>query len=149
MQSLTEIRIAPSSDPHAAKVSKARLTTGWILTVLVVLFMLFDAVGKLVMPSFVVAAFVRLGFPASLGQTIGVVLLAATICYAVPRTAVLGAVLITGFLGGAVAIQMRAGSPLFETLFPIIFGVLAWAGIYLRESRLSSLLPIRCMTRSS
>jgi hypothetical protein len=95
------------------------------------------------MPTQVVEAFVRLGCPISLSRTIGVVLLASTVLYAIPRTAVLGALLLTGFLGGAVAIQMRAGSPLFETIFPILFGVLAWAGIYLREARLRALLPMR------
>jgi hypothetical protein len=102
-----------------------------------------DAAGKLLMPSFVVEAFARLGFPTGLGPAIGIVLLAATVIYAIPRTSVLGAILLTGFLGGAVAIQMRAGSPLFETLFPVIFGVIAWAGILLRDGRLLALVPVR------
>jgi hypothetical protein len=124
-------------------VSNARLWTGRILTGFTVLFMLFDAVGKLVMPTQVVEAFFRLGFPVNLSHTIGIILLAATLLYAIPLTAVLGALLLTGFLGGAAAIQMRAGSSLFETMFPIIFGVLAWAGIYLRDARLGALLPLR------
>jgi hypothetical protein len=143
MQSLTQTHIATSSELHSGAVSRARLWTGWILTGLVVLFMLFDAVGKLVMPAAVVSAFLRLRFPVSLGPTIGVVLLIATVLYAIPRTSVLGAVLITGFLGGAVAVQMRAGSPLFETLFPIIFGVLTCAGICLRDPLLVALMPLR------
>jgi hypothetical protein len=108
--------------------------------------MLFDAAGKFMMPRQVVEAFARLGFPASLGGAIGIILLVVTILYAIPRTAVLGAILITGFLGGAVAIQMRAGSPLFETIFPALFGVIAWAGIYLRELRLGALLPLRSIS---
>jgi hypothetical protein len=107
------------------------------------LFLLFDAAGKLMMPIFVVEAFTRLGFPTSRGVTIGIILTACTALYLIPRTAVLGAVLVTGFLGGAIAIQMRAGSPVFETIFPALFAILVWAGIYLREPRLGSILPWR------
>lgn len=127
------------------RVPKGRLWTGRVLTILVVLFLLFDVVGKLIMPAPVVQAFVRLGFPTSLGVGIGILLFLCTLLYAIPRTAVLGAVLLTGFLGGAVAIQLRAGSPLFETDFPVLFGLLAWAGIYLRDTRLRKLLPLRCL----
>jgi hypothetical protein len=136
--------VQQTAQPGSA--SKARLWTGRILTGLTVLFMLFDAAGKFMMPRQVVEAFARLGFPASLGGAIGIILLVVTILYAIPRTAVLGAILITGFLGGAVAIQMRAGSPLFETIFPALFGVIAWAGIYLRELRLGALLPLRSIS---
>jgi len=122
---------------------KARLWTGRILTALTALFMLFDAAGKFIMPPQVVQAFARLGFPASLGVTLGILLAVCTVLYAIPRTAVLGAILLTGYLGGAVAIQMRAGSPPFETIFPVIFGVLAWAGILLRDGRLLALIPLR------
>jgi hypothetical protein len=132
-----------ASQPSASSISKVRVRTGRVLTGLVTLFLLFDAVGKLVMPSFVVEACVRLGFPLSLGQSVGILLLICTVLYAIPRTVVFGAILLTGFLGGAVAIQMRAGSPVFETVFPVIFGVLAWAGVYLRDCRLGSLLPFR------
>jgi DoxX-like protein len=136
--------VQQTAQPGSA--SKARLWTGRILTGLTVLFMLFDAAGKFMMPRQVVEAFARLGFPASLGGAIGIILLVVTILYAIPRTAVLGAILITGFLGGAVAIQMRAGSPLFETIFPALFGLIAWAGIYLRELRLGALLPLRSIS---
>ena len=78
----------------------------------------------------------------TLSVTIGVLLTLSTILYAIPRTAVLGAALLTGYLGGAVAIQMRAGSPLFETVFPVIFGIVVWAGIYLRDCRLRRVFPI-------
>jgi len=104
--------VQQNAQPIAA--SKARLWTGRILTGLTVLFMLFDAVGKFMMPRQVVEAFSRLGFPSSLGGAIGTILLVVTILYAIPRTAVFGAILMTGFLGGAVAIQMRVGSPPFE-----------------------------------
>lgn len=130
--------IASSIETHP--VSKMRLWIGWILTVLTGLFLLFDAAGKLMMPSFVVEAFARLGFPTSLGATIGIILTVCTAIYLIPQTAVLGAVLTTGFLGGAIAIQMRAGSPLFEATFPVLFAILMWAGIYLREPRLGAIL---------
>lgn len=123
--------------------SKGRLWTGRVLTGLSALFLLFDAIGKLVMPPQVTEACTRLGFPLALIPSIGVLLLVCTAVYALPRTTILGAVLLTGFLGGAVAIQMRAGSPLFETVFPVLFGVLVWAGILLRERRLLDLFPLR------
>jgi hypothetical protein len=122
---------------------KGRKWTARALTALVTLFMLFDAAGKFMMPKQVVDAFARLGFPVELGMAIGVLLLASTVLYAIPRTTVLGAVLMTGFFGGAVAIQMRAGSPVFETVFPVLLGVIAWAGVYLRECRLGAIFPVR------
>jgi DoxX-like family len=125
--------------------SKGRVWTGRVLSALVVAFMLFDAAGKFFMPGPVVDAFKRLGVPLSVGLSIGLLLLACTIVYAIPRTAVLGAVLLTGYFGGAVAIHLRAGSTLFETLFPIVFGVITWAGIYLREPKLGKVLPVRCL----
>jgi hypothetical protein len=123
--------------------SKGQLWTAWVLSGLTVLFMLFDAVGKFVMPQQVVQAFARLGLPTSLGVGIGVLLFVSTIIYAIPRTAVLGAVLLTGYLGGAVAIQMRAASSTFETVFPVLFGVIAWAGVYLRDCKLRAVFPVR------
>lgn len=123
--------------------AKWQLWTGRILSTLSALFLLFDAVGKFTMPAPVVQACTRLGFPVNLSPALGVLLTLSTLLYAIPPTAVLGAVLLTGYLGGAVAIHVRAGSSLFETVFPVIFGIVAWAGIYLRESRLRGLLPIR------
>ncbi len=122
---------------------KGRLWTGRVLTALATLFLLFDAAGKVMMPKQVVDACVRLGFPTNLGMTLAVLLGVSTVLYAIPKTAVLGAVLVTGYLGGAVAIQLRAGSPTFETVFPVIFGVVVWAGVYLRECRLWAVFPLR------
>ena len=130
-------------DPAAASTPRWQLWAGRILSTLAVLFLLFDAAGKLMMPSFVVDAFTRLGFPVVLGVTLGVILTVSTIIYAIPRTTVLGAVMLTGYLGGAVAIHMRAGSTHFETIFPVIFGFLIWAGIYLRDTRLRAIFPLR------
>ncbi|HUJ73488.1 MAG TPA: DoxX family protein [bacterium] len=127
----------------AAPVSATRRWAGRILTALPVLFLLFDGVTKLVRVAPVLEAFTRLGFPASLAVCIGIILLACTAIYVIPQTAVLGAVLLTGYLGGATAIQMRSGAGLFPTLFPVLVGALVWAGLYLREGRLRALVPLR------
>jgi hypothetical protein len=123
--------------------SMALQWTGRVLTGLTVLFMLFDAYGKLAKPSYVADAFVRLGLPMSMSTTIGTLLLVSTVLYAIPRTAVLGAVLLTGFLGGAISVQMRAGTTTFEQVFPVIFGILMWGGIYLRECGLRRVFPVK------
>jgi DoxX-like protein len=123
--------------------SKARLWTGRIISALVVLFLLFDGITKILKVRAVIEASAQLGFPVSAIAAIGTILVLCTVLYVIPRTAVLGAILLTGYLGGAVAIQVRAGNPMFETLFPIIFGALAWTGIFLREPRLGALVPLR------
>jgi hypothetical protein len=133
----------------AVSLGKGQLWAGRVLSALAVLFLLFDAFGKFTMPAPVTQACVRLGFPVSLSPTLGVLLSLSTILYAIPRTAVLGAVLLAGYLGGAVAIQLRAGSPLFETVFPVIFGILVWAGILLRDSTLRQVFPLRRPARKS
>ena len=117
--------------------------TGRVISVLAALFFVFDGVTKLLNVAQVREAEARLGYPDSLSLYIGLTLLGCTILYAIPRTAILGAILITGYLGGAVASQVRIGSPLFESSFPVIFGILTWAGLYLRESRLRALIPLR------
>jgi hypothetical protein len=124
--------------------SKSRLWTGRVLSILAILFLLFDGIMKLVRPLPVTQAMTKLGFPQELSVPIGVVLLICTALYALPRTSVFGAVLLTGYLGGAVVSQMRINAPLLSTtLFPVYFAVLMWAGLYLRESRLAALLPLR------
>lgn len=132
-----------AKEHSAATTGRGRRIAGYMLTGLTTLFLLLDAVGKVVVPPQVAEAFVRLGIPVGQSMTIAVMLLVCTAFYAIPRTAVFGAVLLTGFLGGAVAIQLRAGSPVFETFFPMLFGILVWAGIYLRECRLTQIFPIR------
>lgn len=123
--------------------SKKMIWTGRILSVLSALFLLFDGAMKLVKPAPVVEATSRLGFPESALTGVGLVLLAGTILYLIPRTAVLGAIVLTGYLGGAVATQVRAGSGAFETLFPAIFGALVWGGLFFQDSRLRALIPLR------
>jgi hypothetical protein len=121
--------------------SKSRLRTGRILTIL---FLLFDGVMKLVRPLPVTQAMTQLGFPQNLSVAIGVILLLCTALYAIPATSVLGAVLLTGYLGGAVVSQLRIGASLFgSTLFPIYFAVLMWASVCLLEPRLRAVFPMR------
>jgi hypothetical protein len=127
-----------------ASPSKARLWTGCVLTTLTTLFLVFDGAMKLVQPQPVTQAMTQLGFPLHLSVPIGIILLVCTVLYVLPPTAVTGAVLLTGYLGGAIVSQMRIGAPLLSTtLFPIYFAVLLWAGVYLREPRLRALIPIR------
>ncbi len=128
---------------NQAAPSKAALWVGRVSTTVVVLFLVFDGLTKVVQESHVRAAMVDLGFPESLAVPIGTILLGCTLLYAIPRTAVLGSVLLTGYLGGAVVVQLRVAHPAFECAFPVIFGVLVWAGIFLREPRLRALLPSR------
>ncbi len=128
-------------------ISKERLWTGRVLSAFATLFLLFDAWGKLFQPSFVTEASARMGFPVHLLFGIGILLLICTIAYAIPRTSVFGAVLLTGFLGGAVESQLVVGSPTFEIIFPVLFGILVWTGLFLREPRLSQLIPLRRLGR--
>jgi hypothetical protein len=120
--------------------SPRRIWAGRILTALSVLFLLMDGGMKLFKPPFVVEATVRLGYPESTIVGIGVMLLVCTVLYVIPRTAVLGAILLTGYLGGAVASNVRAETLLFNVVFPVLFGVVVWASLVLRDKRLESIL---------
>lgn len=122
--------------------SKGAPWTGRVLSILAVLLLLFDAFGKFAKPVQVTDAFTRLGLPIATSVPIGTLLTVCTILYAIPRTSVLGAVLLTGYLGGAVAIHLRAGSSTFEMVFPVLFAGLAWGGIYLRCRALRLVLPL-------
>jgi hypothetical protein len=113
------------------------------MSALPALFLLFDGAMKLVKPDFVVEATVRLGFSESVIVPLGVVLLVCTALYLVPPMSVLGAILLTGYLGGAVATHLRHEDSLFEILFPVIFGALLWGGLVLRDPRLRAVLPWR------
>ena len=128
---------------QAAPVSKKMLWAGLVLGGLPALFLLFDGIMKLVKPEPVVKATVELGYPESVILGLGIVLLACTVLYLIPRTAVLGAILLTGYLGGAVATHVRVEEGLFPIAFPVVFGALLWGGLYLRDERLRSLIPWR------
>jgi DoxX-like family len=124
------------------------LWAGRVISALVVLFTLFDGVTKMMKEAYVLQATARLGYPESLIPGIGITLLVCTAVYVIPRTSILGAILLTGYLGGATATNVRAGNPLFETLFPVIFAVLVWGGLYLRDEQLRTLIPLRTSPRS-
>ena len=131
------------SATQTVPVSNKMLWAGRITSALPALFLLADGVMKLVKPEPVVKATVELGYAESVILPLGVVLLACTILYLIPRTAVLGAILLTGYLGGAVATHVRAGQGPFEILFPVVFGALLWGGLVLRDYRLRALVPLR------
>jgi hypothetical protein len=129
---------------QTAPASKTSLWAGRIMSGLVVLFMFFDSAIKLLNLGPAVEGTARLGYPVSLVVPIGVVLFVCTVLYAIPRTSILGAILLTGYLGGAVASNVRMGNPLFGyVLFPVYVGVLLWGGLFLRDARLRALIPLR------
>ena len=123
--------------------SKAIHWAGRVLSALPALFLLVDGAMKLVKPEIVVKTTLELGYPERVISPLGTLLLACSILYLIPQTAVLGAILLTGYLGGAVATHVRAGQGWFETLFPVLFGALLWGGLCLRDPRLRALLPWR------
>ena len=130
-----------------AKIQSGRraLWAGWVLSGLAILFFLMDAGGKLIAPATMIAYSPPLGIPADVGfyRLLGSILLVCTLLYTWPRTAFLGAVLLTGYLGGAVASHLRVGSPLFSnTLFGVSLGIMVWGGLWLRDPRIRALLPI-------
>jgi DoxX-like protein len=135
---------ASQSDAETTLISKGTLWTGRLMSGLPALFLLVDGVGKLIKPAPVVEGTLQLGYPESVLLGLGIVLLACTVLYTIPGTAILGAILLTGYLGGAVATHVRVGSPLFtHILFPVYLAVLLWGGLYLRDERLRALLPLR------
>lgn len=125
------------------RASKSARVAGWIVGGLPALFLVVDGAAKLFKPAPVVEATVGLGYPEGVIVGMGVVLLACAALYVIPKTSVLGAILLTGYLGGAVATHVRVGAGWFPVLFPAVFGVLLWAGLALREPRLWSLVPLR------
>jgi len=126
------------------EISKRSLWTGRILSGLAVAFLLFDAIMKFFMdklPPEALEAGAALQWPLELMPTVGTILLICTILYMVPRTAVIGAVLLTGYLGGAIASHLRVSNPLFShTLFPIYIAVFIWLGLYLRDARVKNMI---------
>jgi hypothetical protein len=131
-----------TSNQHAS-VSRARLWTGTILTILVILFLAFDAITKIIRLAPVMEACQKLGIGPNLVVGIGILLLACTVIYAIPKTAILGAILLTGYLGGATLLHVLTKGGIFPTVFAIGFGVLVWAGLALREPRLARWIFLR------
>ena len=119
-------------------------SAGWIMSALMILFMFFDSISKLALEHHVVEATTRIGYPLGTIRPLGIICLLCTALYAVPRTSILGAILLTGYLGGAIASKVRIDDPLFSSvLFGVYFGILVWGGLYLRDEGLRSLIPLR------
>ena len=129
-----------SSLPATPSVSKRMLWTGWVLSGLPSLLLLFSGAMKLANPPGLTEGFAHLGLPVSDALGLGLLELGCTVVYLVPRTAVLGAVLLTGYLGGAILTHLRIGEPF---ILQALLGVVLWGGLYLREPRLRALLPLR------
>ena len=121
---------------------KRMLWAGYVMSALPVLMLLFSAVLKLVKPPSVVEGFTHLGYDESLSLGLGLVELACTLLYLIPRTSVLGSILLTGYLGGATATHLRIGEPFHMA---VLLGVLLWGGLYLRDERLRQLIPMRTL----
>lgn len=129
---------------RAAAPSKGQLWAGRILTGLPVAFLIFDVTIKLLQLQVVIDSFRELGYPDGMALTIGTLELIGLVLYVIPRTSVLGAIIMTGYLGGAVATHVRLLQPLStHTLFPIYMALMLWGGLYFREPRLRALLPLR------
>jgi hypothetical protein len=125
---------------EAAPTSKGMLWTGRILSGLFVAFMLFNASFGFSKPDMVRDGFAHMGIPYSLHNAFAVIMLACILLYAIPQTSVLGAILFTGYFGGATITHLRIGEPFY---FPVLVSVLAWLALYLRDSRLRALIPLR------
>ena len=132
-----------ASTTQAAPASAKMVWTGRIVSGLVVLFLIFDGVTKVIKEHHVLEASAKLGYPVDSIVLIGAVLLVCVAAYLIPRTSILGAILLTGYLGGAVATHVRVHDPLFDTVFPIIIGVLVWGGLFFRDAQLRALIPLR------
>ena len=130
------------SNQPIRSVSKTALWAGRTISGLAILFFIFDGVTKVIRIPEVVQANLDLGYSEALVMPIGLLMLLCTLLYAIPLTSVLGALLLTAYLGGAVATHVRAGSGLFPIMFTVVFGILVWLGLYLREPRLHTLLPL-------
>lgn len=123
------------------KTSKTRTIIGWVLSGLAIAFLLFDSLGKFTKPEPVIQGTLELGYPESVITLLGTLLFISTILYALPWTSFLGAVLLTGYFGGAIATHVRIENPLFShTLFPIYFSILVWGGLYLRSAKFRTFL---------
>ena len=129
------------SRSETGQTARGRIWIGTILSGIAVLFLLFDSVGKLLKVAPVVDGSAQLGYPGGVIQPIGVILLICVVTYVIPRTSVLGAVLLTGYMGGAIATHVRVGSPLLtHALFPVYVAALFWGGLFLRDERLRMML---------
>src|SRR5258708_40198507 len=129
---------------QSGSASKTAVWPGRIISALVVIFLLFDSTIKVLKLAAAAEGTVQAGYPATAVQPIGIVLLVCILLYVIPRTSVLGAILLTEYFGGATATMVRISNPWF--LFPVVVGVLAWLGIFLRDERMRTLIPLRMST---
>ena len=130
------------SNTQLTPASKKRLWAGRVVSGLTVLFLLVDGIMKVMKAPVAVQGSIQLGYPESVVAGIGVVLLVCTLLYVIPRASILGAILLTGYLGGAIATHVRVADPLFtHVLFPVYVGVMLWGGLFLRDNRLRVLIP--------
>jgi hypothetical protein len=146
MQSSKTIDEAMPTIAETAPVSKPALWLGRVFSGLVILFLLFDGAIKLVPWPVVTEAMDRIGYGSSehLARSLGAITIACTVLYAIPPSSILGAILMTGYLGGAMASHLRIGSPLFShTLFGFYLGLMLWGGLWLRDRSLRALIPLR------
>jgi hypothetical protein len=140
MNTETRESVKPAAVDAAPRASRKVYWIGWVMSVLPCLMLLFSAAMKLAQPPEVIEGFKKLGWPENLAVPLGILELACTVIYLVPKTAVLGAILLTGYLGGAMATHIRLGDPF---IMHIVFGVVIWGGIFLRDARLRELIPFR------
>lgn len=131
------------SATQTASVSKKGLWAGRIICAFVILFLLFDGGLKVLTLAPAVEATARLGYPTKLVFAIGIAELICVVLFAIPHTTILGAILLTGYLGGATATQVRLEDPWF--FFPVVIGVLVWGGLFWRDERLRALVPLRTL----
>ena len=126
---------------NATNISKTSRIIGWVLSILVILFLLFDVSGKFMKPEVVIKGTMDLGYPENTITLLGIILLICTLLYAFPKTAILGAVLLTGYMGGAIATHIRVENPLFtHILSPVYMAIFFWGGLYLRSMKLRKLV---------
>jgi hypothetical protein len=137
------IRAHIQSSAQSSSVSKTALWAGRIISALPVLLLIFSGVMKSIRHPEVVQGFTKLGYSEDVILGIGIVELACTAVYLIPRAAVIGAILLAGYLGGAVSTHVQAGDPAAQIIAPIVFGVMLWGGLYLRDARLRDLIPLR------
>ena len=127
--------------------SSKQLWVGRSVTGLTTLFMLTDGIMKIIKPASVLEASAQMGHPVAILTGIGLTLITCTLLYMIPRTSIFGAILLTGYLGGAVASQVRAGSGWFELVFPVLFALLVWGGLWLQDHRLRRILALAVEAR--
>lgn len=125
------------------KTSRKLFWAGWVLSVVPMPMFLMSATMKFTQPAEAVKGFEHLGWPIAKAAPLGIVELGCLVVYLVPQTSVLGAILLTGYLGGAVATHVRAGDPISNFAIPIVLGILLWGGLFLRDARIRVLIPFR------